>query len=216
MLYFAIRYFTALTLSIAAAVCLRGTPSVAEPPPINPFAPKPAVRSDSVPGCIELSDGTTLYGQIHLTRDKRLKIKDERIGRQREIPLPVVARIDCIVKKEWLEKEWRFKELALDEKIYTGKKYPVREYLHEITLQDGRKITGPLSALVYIQPPEADNQKNADKKKPKPKAERFILHKRDKGKPGTMLKELVYVKSIELGEKAMKEARQKVSKKKRK
>ena len=91
-----------------------------------------------------------LPGLISLTRDMRLKIYDEKLQRQREIPLRAVKEIACNVKKEWMEREWRFKETTSNEKVYTGRSYPVREYLHTITLTDGRKITGPLSAIVYL------------------------------------------------------------------
>ena len=87
---------------------------------------------------------------IYLTRDKRLKIYDEQLQRQREVPLQAVKEIECKVKKEWMEKEWKFKETTSDEKIYTGRSYPAREYLHTITLRDGRTITGPLAAIVYV------------------------------------------------------------------
>ena len=170
---------------------------------MNPFAPRQSVREDARPGYIELSNGKIHYGMIHLTRDKRLKINDDKIGRQREVPLRVVSQIDGIVKKQWMEKEWRFKELALDEKIYTGRQYPAREHLHEITLSDGRKIVGSLAAIIYLQPGDG----------PKVKTKRFTLYKRTKGKPGTELKDLVYVKRIKLGEKALQEGRRKASKK---
>ena len=112
-----------------------------------------AERDDAVPGYIELSDGSIHPGMIYLTRDKRLQIYDEEMQRQREVPLQAVKQIDCTVKKEWMEKEWKFKETTSDEKLYTGRSYPAREYLHTITLNDGRTITGPLSAIVYVQPP---------------------------------------------------------------
>ncbi len=105
-----------------------------------------------MPGCIELSDGSIHPGLIYLTRDKRLKIYDEQLQRQREIPLRVVKQIDCAVKKEWMEREWKYKETTSDEKMYTGRSYPAREYLHTITLRDGRTITGPLAEIVYVQP----------------------------------------------------------------
>lgn len=187
---------------------------------MNPFAPRQSVRDDAQPGYVELSDGTIHYGMIHLTRDKRLKINDDKIGRQREVPLRVVTQIDGIVKKEWMEKEWRFKELALDEKMYTGRQYPSREHLHEITLRDGRKIKGPLAAIIYLQPgdntPDIKSGNNAvPTYRPKVKTERFTLYKRTKGEPGTKLKDLVYVKQIKLGDQALKEGRRKARKNKR-
>jgi hypothetical protein len=38
--------------------------------------------------------------------------------------LKAIARIDCTVIKEWIERGWRFKENASDEKYYTGRTYP--------------------------------------------------------------------------------------------
>jgi hypothetical protein len=163
----------------------------AEPPAINPFGQATTERDDAVPGSVELSDGSKHPGMIYLTRDKRLQIYDEKLQRQREVPLQAVKQIDCTVKKERLDKEWTFKETTSDEKIYTGRSYPMREYLHTITLKDGRTITGPLSAIVYIQPKAAASAQ--------PEPERFLLNKRNKGEPGQSLKELVYVKRIKLG-----------------
>jgi hypothetical protein len=177
-------------ISLSAAVL-----SAAEPPAINPFGPKAsedqADRNDAVPGCLELSDGSVHPGLIYLTRDKRLMIYDDRVQRQREVPLQAIKRIDCRVKKEWMEKEWKFKETTSDEKISTGRAYPVREYLHTITLRDGRTITGPLAAVIYVQP------------SPQQDAERFLLNKRNKGSVGKTLKSLVYVKRITIGEEAL-------------
>ncbi|MEN6404930.1 MAG: hypothetical protein ABFC77_00510 [Thermoguttaceae bacterium] len=158
-----------------------------DPPPISPFGEPAATRGDAVPGRIELSDGTTHRGRIYLTRDHRLKIYDEQTQRQREVPLQAVRQIDCLVKNEEMKKEWRFKETTSDEKLYTGRRYPQREYVHTITLADGQTITGPMSAIVYL-------DTNTDPKETKT----FLLHKRDKGAIGKNLKSLVYVKQIKI------------------
>ncbi len=175
--------------------------SAAEPPTINPFGPPASEgqpeRDDALPGCVELSDGSLHAGMIYLTRDKRLKIYDDRLERQREVPLQVVRRIDCKVKKEWMEKEWKFKETTSDEKILTGRSYPAREYLHTITLGDGRTITGPLAAIVYV------------RLAPQQEPERFLLNKRNKGEVGKTLKSMVYVKRITLGERALQDGKKK-------
>ncbi len=163
-----------------------------------------------MPGYIELSDGSIHPGQIYLTRDKRLKISDEQLQRQREIPLSAVKQIDCSIKKEWMEKEWKFKETTTDEKMYTGRTYPAREYEHTITLKDGRKITGGLSAIVYVKP-QADNRAKSAQSGSETKAEQFILNKRDKGEIGEELSSLVYVKSIKLGKEAFEEGKQKTA-----
>ena len=180
-----------------------------EPPALNPFEPKASdQRDDAVPGCLELSDGSVHPGLIYLTRDKRLKIYDEQLQRQREVPLKAVKEIQCKVKKEWMEKEWKFKETTNDEKIYTGYSYPSREYLHTITLRDGRTITGPLAAIVYVEPPRYAPAR-PDEDSSKPEAERFLLNKRNKGSRGQDLKSLVYVKRITLGKEAFEEGKKK-------
>ena len=151
------------------------------------------IRSATTPcrAIVETSDGKVHPGQITLTRDTRLKIFDEQQKKHREIPLKAIKRIDCTVLKEWVEEEWRFKENASDEKYFTGRTYPSREYTHTITLQNGQKIEGTLSGIVYVRAPSAEDP------------DRYLLHKRDKGQPGTDLKSLVYVRSIQLGDKAV-------------
>ncbi len=181
-----------------------------DPPTINPFGTRPTEREDALPGYIETSDGKVEVGRMYLTRDTRLKMFDESLQRQREIPLRVVKQIECHVKKEWMEKEWRFKELALDEKYYTGRSYPAREYKHTITLQDGRKITGPLSGIVYLKP-GATKPPEPGEYRPHVKALRFLLHKREKGEIGGDLKSLTYTKLIKLGEDAVAEGKRKAA-----
>lgn len=202
---FAILIMVAMCLAYGTATWLR---AAEEPPALNPFGPVQSERDDAVPGYAELSNGRIFVGDIYMTRDKRIKLYDESIKRQREIPLRVIKQIDGNVLREWMEKEWRFKENANDEKYFTGRSYPSREYEHVITLQDGRKIAGPLSEIIYVQ------RFVQDKDKPlaggaTAKPERLLLHKRDKGEPGTSLKALVYVKTIKLGEAALEEGRKK-------
>ena len=194
--------------ALIAAVLLPNLALAQEPPALNPFGPVRTERDDAVPGYLELSDGKVLVGNIYMTRDKRLKIYDETTKRQREIPLRVVKQIECNVLKEWMEKEWRFKELALNEKYYTGREYPSRECEYAITLQDGRTITGPLAELFYVQP-YAYSAEESRSYRPDVKPEKYLVHKRQKGEPGTTLKDLIYVKLIKLGEEAVEEGKKK-------
>jgi hypothetical protein len=197
----------ALSAVLSAA---QPSPGASDPPAINPFGPAPSVREDAVPGYVETSDGAIYPGQLYLTRDVRLKIFDEKLQRQREVPWRAVTQIQCQVKREWLEKEWEFKQAASSEKVFTGRSYPAREYLHTITLRDGRTITGPLSAIVYVQSDgAAAGQPGGYPARAKP--EQYLLHKRDKGKTGDDLKSLVYVKLIKLGDEALAEGRKKAA-----
>ncbi len=204
------RQFGAWPVLLSAGLLLgTGLISTAqEPPALNPFAPVRTERDDAVPGYLELSDGKVLVGNIYMTRDKRLKLYDEATKRQREIPLRVVKQIECKVLKEWMEKEWKFKELALDEKYYTGKEYPSRECEYTVTLHDGRTITGPLAELFYVKPFLYEAQDNRSYQ-PKAEPQKFLLHKRQKGEVNTTLKTLTYVKLIKLGEEAVEEGKKK-------
>jgi len=196
-------------LALAPGPLWPAGPSLAgEPPALNPFAPIKTERDDAVPGYVEMSDGKIYVGNVYMTRDKRLKLYDEQIQRQREIPLRVVNQIECKVLKEWMEKEWRFKEMANDEKYYTGREYPSREYSHTITLADGRTISGPLSEVIYIQP-YAYSPSDPLSYRPSQQPDRVILHKRDKGDIGADLKALTFVRLVKLGEDALAEGRKK-------
>jgi hypothetical protein len=158
----------------------------------DPFGRKRAIRDDAVPGYIELSDGSILPGHVHATRDTRLKIFDAQLERQREVPWNRIKQIQCDVEKEWMEDEWRFRENANDQKVFTGRQYPSRIYVHAVTLSDGRTIRGPLSTVVYLQCPGEKTRK-------------FELHKRSKGGVGQDLRSLIYVRRIRLGPDALKE-----------
>jgi hypothetical protein len=207
------RYYSTACAVMFWGSWLLGSPigHAAEPPAVNPFGSAASEREDALPGCLELSDGSIRPGMIYLTRDARLKIYDEQLERQREVPMPSVKQIECKVKKEWMEKEWKFKETTNDEKIYTGRSYPSREYLHTITLNDGRTITGPLSAIVYVKP-QAKKSHPTDPSGEEPEAERFLLNKRNKGEPGQTFKSLVFVQRIKLGKEAMEDGLKKTEK----
>jgi hypothetical protein len=193
-------------LAAAAMMMPRAVSQDKEPGALDPFGPREATREDSSPGYLELSDGTVYPGQIFLTRDHRLSIFNAKEERLRQIPLQAICRIDCKVVKEWMEKEWRFKENANDQKVFTGRAYPVREYVHIITLTSGRKIEGPLAGIVYVQPltPASPSKGERDTGEGDP-PQRFLLHKRDKGELGTELRSLTYVRSICLGTSALEE-----------
>lgn len=185
---------------LVMAVMLRGTAGFAadDPPTIDPFGRQSAIRDDAVPGYIELSDGTLLPGSIHLTRDTRLKIHDAQQQRQREVPWEKIQQIECEVTKEWLQDEWRFRENASDQKVFTGNRYPARIYVHTITVSNGESIRGVLSGVLYLQQAGQPTRK-------------FELHKRAKGKVGEDLESLVFVRRIRLGQEALEEAEKRLA-----
>jgi len=188
---------------IAAAVALllaaAASAQTANEPP-NPFAQVRPQRTDAVPGFVELSDGTKIRGKIYLTRGHYLHIYDPKVERFRDVPLSAAKEVRCVVEKEWMEKEWRFKENANDEKVYTGRQYPARIYVHEIELKRGGVIRGPLSGVVYVLPDPGQDElvKKLRGTDDSTRPLRFLLHKRHKGQIGQSLKDLVYVKRIVL------------------
>lgn len=182
-------------LPVSVALAIATLTSAQDPPALNPFGASNPVRDDALPGYVEMSDGAIYVGQIHTTRDARLRLFDEASGRRREIPLRSIQRIDCSVAKEWMEKEWRFREGANAEKVYTGRAYPVQQYRHQITLQDGRSISGDLSCPMYIRDYFTDRTKQV------------ILHKRHKGPMDTKASTVIYVRAVTLGEKAQEEGK---------
>ncbi len=179
-----------LLACILAVLPVAARSAADDPPAIDPFGRKAAVREDAVPGYIELSDGTILPGHIYATRDTRLKIYDQQQERQREVPWNKIRQIQCDVDKEWMEDEWRFRENANDEKVFTGRRYPARIHVHTVTLADGTSIRGALSSVIYLQRAGEATRK-------------FELHKRAKGKVGDRLESLVYVRTIRLGPEAL-------------
>jgi hypothetical protein len=206
---------------LAFAVMLGTRPPACADDPPNPFGKTTSERTDAIPGWLELSDGTAVRGKIYLTRGQGLRIFDQEQERVREIPLAAATEICVSVDKEWIEKEWRFKENASDAKLYTGRTYPARLYRHEIKLKRGGSINGALAGIVYVEPdpptaadPSPAKGRKASSKRqvtpPKidgaeqPKRQRLFLHKRDKGEFGQTLEQLVYVKRIVLSGEAPK------------
>jgi hypothetical protein len=191
--------------------CGTGTAAAGEPPALNPFGPAKMARDDAIPGYIEMSDGRILVGNIYMTRDKRLKVYDEKMERQRELPLRVVAQIQAKMVKEGIEKEWRFKELALDQKLYTGRTYPWRQFIHTLTLKDGKTITGELAEVFFVQPIVFNADQPLANRPDDSEPIRVVVHMKDKGDFGAELKSLKYVKLIKLGKTALEEGRRKAA-----
>jgi hypothetical protein len=120
----------------------------------------------------------------------------------------VIKQIDCNVLEEREEGEWRFKETASNEKVYTGRTYPSREYAHTVTLSDGRQIAGSVAGVIYVVPGDYGAPEAGQRRAPV-EPEKFLLHKRDKGDFGQTLTALKYVKQVRLGEEAFQQGKAK-------
>ena len=163
---------------------------------VNPFAAgeKGGARKDAVPGYVELSTGAKVPGRIFTTRAKRVKIYNLQKKIYEHVPVPAMRKIETVVEWERMEKEWRFKEAGSPEKVYTGRSYPARKVAYRLTLLGGHTITGHILGQPLYLAREG-------------KTDRFVLHDRQKGPLATTLEDLVYIKSIVLGQEAYEEAK---------
>ncbi len=185
--------------------------------PVNPFAAgeKDGVRKDAVPGYVELSSGAKVPGRLYTTRAKRVKIFNLQKEVYEYVPVPAVRQIETLIEWERLEKEWRFKEAGSPEKVYTGRSYPARKFAYRLTLLGGHTITGHiLGQPLYLARPSRASPSRAsgssdgssDGSNDEGKTDRFILHDRQKGPMDTTLEDLVYIRSVTLGQEAYEEA----------
>ena len=161
--------------------------------PINPFRRRTdRWKGEAVPCKLFFSNGKKLEGLCALTHGKGFKIFDRAKSEYREVPLKLVAEVKCEIEKEWMEKMWRWKEEGSDVKVYTGKAYPVRKYVHTIKLVTGEVIKGDMAGVIYFLPKDAKKRK------------KFEYHKRNKGKIGQTLKDMVYFSRIVFEQKGAK------------
>lgn len=102
----------------------------------------PADRPDTAPGVLELSDGRVLGGWLYTTRHKPFLVYVEETRQWRRIPLLCVLSITAVVVEEKMELEWRWKGMGEPERVYTGRRRPVRRLKWRFRLIDGSGIEG--------------------------------------------------------------------------
>lgn len=180
-------------LPIIILVCAGWPAGVAgedEPPPGSPFAPKPEKRPHQRWGYVVMSDGTRHEGLVSTTAGRRLRILDRKKNAYRDLKWKKIERIGQTPEKQWLEREWRWKQAGSDEKVFTDRYYRAAKYRTTIVLKSGEKIVGDAVAPIYVQDDE--------------KLHRLELHKRFKNPepaPKEELKPLFYIKELALTDK---------------
>jgi hypothetical protein len=158
----------------------------------NPFRGTSGfVRSDALPGVVLLSNGRLIPGGVYGTREKPWRVYVAKEKRWRRIPPLAVLSITPKVIEERMELEWRWKAMGEPEKVYTGRKIPVRRFLWTFHLMDDTTVTG----VVKGQPLWVETETGREGP--------FILHERSKGKPGTTHEDLVYVKKVIISRRMM-------------
>ena len=166
----------------------------------NPFgAGGGFVRSDALPGVVLLSDGRLIPGGVYGTREKPWRVYVAKEKRWRQIPPLAVLSITPKVVEERMELEWRWKAMGEPEKIYTGRKIPIRRFLWTFHLMDDTTVTGAVKG----QPLWVETTAG--------RAGPFLLHERSKGKPGQSHDEVVYVKKVIISRRMMEKTRKHLS-----
>jgi len=135
-----------------------------------------------------LSTGEKIVGKVYMTRGKRLRVRDPKRKRPREVALTDLERLEVLVLKKRIERDWRFKEEGSPEKVFTGKTYPRLDFGLKLTFASGDVLEGLLvkGTTVYVEPPEG-------------KRRRFILTRFVSDKETYMGKtpeQIVYLKEV--------------------
>ncbi len=139
------------------------------------------------PAVVRLSDGTTVTGSLYIPNDS-IQIYDAARRRRYTLRPAELKRLETIIERQGLEERWLFRQSGLDDKVRTGRYYPVREYRTRATFHDGRQVSGHVIAkTVHV--------RTEDRRL------RYILRHKHEGDVGQHLGDLVYVRSIDfLGE----------------
>jgi hypothetical protein len=148
-------------------------------------------RDDALPGVIELSNGKCLPGGVYTTREKPWIVWSEDTKSWRRIPFLTLLSIAAVVEEERMELEWRWKGMGEPEKVFTGKKYPMRRLHWKFRLIDGSYVEGATKG----QPVSVEFRG----KHYGP----FVLHERMKGELDQTQTDLVYVKRVIISRKMM-------------
>ena len=142
---------------------------------------EPASRDDALPGALLLSDGRLLPGRLLTTRDRDWEVWVEAEQRWRHIPPVAVLSISAQVIEQGMDKEWRWKEMGSDERVFTGRERPIRRFLWRFRLIDGSVVTGAVKGQpLWV---ESGGQRHGP----------FVLQERSAGQFGQGLDELVYL-----------------------
>lgn len=141
-------------------------------------------RADALPGVVELSNGKVLPGHLYTTAEKDWVVYLDAEQRWINIPFLNVLSITAVVDEEKVEQEWRWKEMGVPERVYTGKEYPTRRLRWKFHLIDDSTLTGTIKGQpLWVELGQT-------------RVGPMVLHERSKGENGQKLSDLIYVKRI--------------------
>lgn len=164
----------------ACLLCIGSLAYAGEPP--APFKRRPSKHVRK--GAVVLSSGTRITGETRTTIGKPWRFFHRAGSKYVDVDFSEVVSVGVAVEKEVVERIWRWKESASDERVYTDKYYIWHKYITTLALRDGTVLKGDLQARVYVN----DGQKKHS----------LDLHKRCKGKITTKdkLKPPVHIRRI--------------------
>jgi len=178
-------------------------------------AKKPGTQDAPVPATVMWSDGRKETGKLSFTRGVPLTVYDLKKKEWVDIEIADLVSLKAAPRAEKMDREWRWKDYGNDEKVYTGRERPRRWLDHVVQLKGGRRVKVHVKGTVlYLdtvpEPVEKEKpgkskagaapKKPSAKVEPKPVRRRLIIRQYDRGGWGDKLEDLVYVKSIEIGE----------------
>ena len=159
----------------------------------------PPRKKAPLQGTVFLSTGEKLFGRLSLTRGKKLRVYDDDKQEYRDTMLHQLAKLQIIVKRTRIEKEWRFKEEGSPEKVFTDRTYPRLDFIMILTFKDKKKkpLTCNIakSMVLYLRDPDAKKDAQGRRKKPK----RLFIQPHLKGEIGQKPSDLVHIKEIVFG-----------------
>ena len=147
---------------------------------------KGKVPAGSRDGVIVLNGGQTVEGRIWTTLETPLRVWVEETKSYRDLDLGLISKVEVKVISEGMEDDWRWLKEGSDQKIFSGKKYPLVELEYVFTLVNGQRVEGGVVAPIYVVE-EGTGRKRS-----------LALYKKYKGKLDETLKDVAYVKTMEL------------------
>ena len=162
-------------------------------PASKPVSANPFPRKDALPGVVEMSDGNVLAGYMFTTLERNWEVYTAGDKRWHLVPFISLLSITAVVDEEGMEQKWRWKEMGVPERVYTGEAYPFRRLSWKVHLLDDTTMAGGLKGQpLWVV---------CDGKKYGP----YVMAERMKGEIGQKLTDVVYVKRIIVSKRLMEE-----------
>jgi hypothetical protein len=146
---------------------------------------KPHLPAGARGGTVTLSNGVVLTGKIWTTLETPFRVWVEERKAYEDVDLSLVKSVEVKVVSAGMEDDWRWLKEGSDQKVYSGKKYPLVELAYVLTLVNGQTVEGGVVAPVYVV--EENGKRHS-----------LALYKKYKGTLDETMADVAYIKSIEL------------------